>query len=129
MARVSTLAPRVLRPCWCLCYRASNKLVGRVLTLARNCACFVCACARNCACYVRACAPLQALPEKHLEALKHFKLHTTAKTKGWNALHYACAAHRVGACAVTLAAAAVCACVLWGVRGTAVRSVRLGKLV
>lgn len=42
---------------------------------------------------------MQVLPSDALRALVKLKLHTKGCSKyGWNALHYACAAQRVGEC-------------------------------
>lgn len=42
---------------------------------------------------------VQVLPTDALQALVKLKLHTTKDVMyGWNALHYACAAQRIGEC-------------------------------
>lgn len=70
MTRRVTLTAAVLKPMSCLC----------------------------CCCAVACCAVLQPLPQDALQVLVKLQLHTKYRDHGWNALHYACAAQRVGEC-------------------------------
>jgi hypothetical protein len=49
-------------------------------------------------CDMLCCAMLQPLPPDALQVLVKLQLHTKYRDHGWNALHYACAAQRVGEC-------------------------------
>jgi hypothetical protein len=56
-------------------------------------------CAVTCSVPCRA-VPVQPLPPEVMALVVKLKLHTSCCTKdGWNALHFACACHRVGGCA------------------------------
>jgi hypothetical protein len=47
-------------------------------------------------CAACVCCRVQPLPQDALQLLVQLELHTTHNHLGWNALHYACAGHRVG---------------------------------